>query len=78
MWNGLEKTFLSMRWPTDSLLAEKWQRPCPSTPSPTEGKVTIPNLSLIELTVYEGYVATLVVDGVEPRLAYYAWESPSK
>ena len=38
----------------------------------------IPNLSLIELTVYAGYVAALVVDGVEPRLTYYAWESPSK
>ena len=38
----------------------------------------IPNLSLIELTVYSGYVAALVVDGVEPRLTYYVWESPSK
>jgi 4'-phosphopantetheinyl transferase len=38
----------------------------------------IPNLTLIELTVYAGYVAALVVDGVEPRLTYYAWESPSK
>jgi hypothetical protein len=41
-------------------------------------KGTIPNLSLIELTVYAGYVAALVVDGVESRLTYYAWESPSK
>jgi 4'-phosphopantetheinyl transferase len=41
-------------------------------------KGTIPNLSLIELTVDEGYVAALVVDGVEPRLTYYVWESGSK
>jgi 4'-phosphopantetheinyl transferase len=41
-------------------------------------KGTIPNLSLIELTVYAGYVAALVVDGVEPQLTYYAWESRSK
>jgi 4'-phosphopantetheinyl transferase len=43
-------------------------------------KGTIPNFSLIELTVDGGYVAALVVDGVEPRLTYYAyaWESRSK
>ena len=41
-------------------------------------KATIPSLSLIELTVDEGYVAALVVDRVEPRLTYYAWESRSK
>lgn len=41
-------------------------------------KGTIPNLSLIELTVDGGYVAALVVDGVDPRLTYYAWESRSK
>jgi 4'-phosphopantetheinyl transferase len=41
-------------------------------------KGTMPNLSLIELTVDGGYVAALVVDGVEPRLRYYAWESRSK
>src|SRR4029434_9313345 len=41
-------------------------------------KGTVPNLSLIDLTVDGGYVAALVVDGVEPRLTYYAWESRSK
>jgi 4'-phosphopantetheinyl transferase len=41
-------------------------------------KGTIPNLSLIELTVDRDYVAALVVDGVEPRLTYHAWESRSK
>ena len=41
-------------------------------------KGTIPNLSLIELTAGGGYVAALVVDGVEPRLTYYVWESRSK
>ena len=43
-------------------------------------KGTIPNFSLIELTVDGGYVAALVVNGVEPRLTYYAyaWESRSK
>ena len=37
-------------------------------------KGTVPNLSLIELTVDGDYVAALVVDGVEPRLTYYAWD----
>ena len=41
-------------------------------------KGTMPNLSLIELTVDEGYVAAMVVNGAEPRLRYYAWESRSK
>ena len=41
-------------------------------------KGTIPNFSLIDLTVDGGYVAALVVDGAEPRLTYYAWESRSK
>jgi 4'-phosphopantetheinyl transferase len=41
-------------------------------------KGTVPNLSLIDLTVDAGYVAALVVDGVEPQLTYYAWESRSK
>jgi 4'-phosphopantetheinyl transferase len=36
-------------------------------------KGTVPNLSLVELTVDGGYVAALVVGGVEPRLTYYAW-----
>jgi 4'-phosphopantetheinyl transferase len=34
---------------------------------------TVPNRSLIELIVEGGYVAALVVDGVQPRLTYYAW-----
>lgn len=41
-------------------------------------KGTIPNFSLVELTVDRGYVAALVVEGVEPRLSYYAWRRPSK
>jgi 4'-phosphopantetheinyl transferase len=41
-------------------------------------KGTMPNLSLIELNVDGGYVAAMVVDGAEPRLTYYAWESRSK
>ena len=41
-------------------------------------KGTVPNLSLVELTVDGDYVAALVVDGIEPRLTYYAWESRSK
>ncbi len=40
-------------------------------------KGTVPNLSLVELTVDGDYVAALVVDGIEPRLTYYAWESRS-
>lgn len=38
-------------------------------------KGTVPNFSLIELTVDGGYVAAMVVGGPEPRLTYYAWES---
>ena len=41
-------------------------------------KGTIPNFSLIELIVDGGYVAALVVDGIEPRITYYAWESRSQ
>jgi len=41
-------------------------------------KGTIPNVSLVELAVDKGYEAALVVDGVEPRLTYYAWGWPSK
>ena len=41
-------------------------------------KGTITNLSLIELTVDGDYVAAMVVNGAEPRLRYYAWESRSK
>ncbi|HSE91114.1 MAG TPA: 4'-phosphopantetheinyl transferase superfamily protein [Candidatus Binatia bacterium] len=37
-------------------------------------KGTIPNFSLIEITIDGGYTAALVVGGVEPRLTYYAWE----
>jgi 4'-phosphopantetheinyl transferase len=41
-------------------------------------KGTIPNFCLIELIVDGGYVAALVVDGIEPRITYYAWESRSQ
>ena len=41
-------------------------------------KGTIPNFSLVELTLDRGYEAALVVEGVEPQLSYYAWKWPSK
>ena len=41
-------------------------------------KGTIPNSSLVELTVANGYVAALVVEGAKPRLTYYVWKWPSK
>jgi 4'-phosphopantetheinyl transferase len=41
-------------------------------------KGTIPNSSLVELTVANGYVAALVVEGAKPRIDYYAWKWPSK
>jgi len=41
-------------------------------------KGTIPNFSLVGLTVDKGYEAALVVEGVEPQLSYYAWKWPSK
>jgi 4'-phosphopantetheinyl transferase len=41
-------------------------------------KGTIPNFSLVEIIVDDGYVAALVVKGAEPQLSYYVWRRPSK
>ena len=40
-------------------------------------KGTIPNFSLVELTVNRDYEAALVAKGAEPQLSYYAWRWPS-
>jgi 4'-phosphopantetheinyl transferase len=41
-------------------------------------KGTIANFSLSESAVGGGYVAALVVEGIEPQLRYYAWQWRSK
>src|SRR5215475_3749487 len=41
-------------------------------------KGTIPNFSLVGLTVGRGYEAALVAKGAEPQLSYYAWRWPSE